>query len=136
MELDDIRPYFNLTAEEAARILGLSTIKLRKISTRLGIKKWPYRRIKSILNMIHVFKYLIHINKCYVTRRMYFDKLVQLIPIYEKLIETGNSDKVFFKTIIKNNHKLIKKHVDTVEFKQYVESTNTNIKMSLDYILN
>ncbi|KAG2393732.1 hypothetical protein C9374_007263 [Naegleria lovaniensis] len=47
---DDIKPYFYFPESEAAKRLGCSKSKLKRIKTRLNIERWPYRRIQSLLN--------------------------------------------------------------------------------------
>ena len=46
----DIKGYFFLPENEAAKRLGCSKSKLKRIKTRLNIERWPYRRIQSLLN--------------------------------------------------------------------------------------
>ena len=47
---DDIKKHFFLPENEAAKRLGCSKSKLKRIKTRLNIERWPYRRIQSLLN--------------------------------------------------------------------------------------
>ncbi|EFC50567.1 predicted protein [Naegleria gruberi] len=47
---DDIKKHFFLPEGEAAKRLGCSKSKLKRIKTRLNIERWPYRRIQSLLN--------------------------------------------------------------------------------------
>jgi len=46
---NDIKQYFFLPEGEAAKKLGCSKSKLKRIKTRLNIERWPYRRIQSLL---------------------------------------------------------------------------------------
>lgn len=53
LSLDNIKRYFCYTSIEAAKRLGVSYSKLKKVARNYGIKRWPYRKIKSLDNMIN-----------------------------------------------------------------------------------
>ncbi|KAL9648925.1 hypothetical protein ABK040_008305 [Willaertia magna] len=43
----DLKLYFNISENEAAKKLGISKSKLKRIKGKLNIERWPYRRIQS-----------------------------------------------------------------------------------------
>jgi hypothetical protein len=43
-----LRIYFNKPLHEAARCLGICATAVKKICRKMGIKEWPYQRIKPI----------------------------------------------------------------------------------------
>eukprot|EP00761_Pharyngomonas_kirbyi_P011817 gb/GECH01011843.1/.p1 GENE.gb/GECH01011843.1/~~gb/GECH01011843.1/.p1 ORF type:complete len:320 (+),score=104.21 gb/GECH01011843.1/:1-960(+) len=48
LSLSDLKPYFSLPETKAAKKLGMSLSTLKKTCRRLGISRWPYRKLKSI----------------------------------------------------------------------------------------
>ena len=46
--LDEVSPYFHLPIEAAARELGVCSSALKRRCRRLGIKRWPFRKVKLI----------------------------------------------------------------------------------------
>ena len=50
--LDIITKYFDLIINDAANKIGVCTSVLKKICRKNGIKRWPYRKIKSIKKII------------------------------------------------------------------------------------
>lgn len=49
---DNIKKYYIYPIKEAAKLLGCCTSVLKKIMRKNGIKRWPYRKIKSLNNII------------------------------------------------------------------------------------
>ncbi|KAJ0031148.1 hypothetical protein Pint_13716 [Pistacia integerrima] len=52
LTLEDLRNYFHLPIEEAARRLRLCPTVVKKICRRYGLHRWPYRKIKSLERQI------------------------------------------------------------------------------------
>ncbi|XXG81719.1 hypothetical protein AAC387_Pa09g2292 [Persea americana] len=48
LKLNDLINYFHLPIQLASKRLGLCSTVLKKICRRNGLKRWPYRKIKSI----------------------------------------------------------------------------------------
>eukprot|EP00850_Spirogloea_muscicola_P025932 SM004872S16483 [mRNA] locus=s4872:96:631:+ [translate_table: standard] len=46
--LEQVSPYFHLPIEEAARELGVCSSALKRRCRRLGIKRWPFRKVRSM----------------------------------------------------------------------------------------
>ncbi|CAI5480647.1 unnamed protein product [Closterium sp. Yama58-4] len=46
--LEDVSPFFHLPIEEAARELGVCSSALKRRCRRLGIKRWPFRKVRAI----------------------------------------------------------------------------------------
>ena len=49
LTLDDLLPYFEMPIEEAAEKLGCCSSALKRRTRKLGIKRWPYRKLHSSL---------------------------------------------------------------------------------------
>ncbi|CAI7877256.1 unnamed protein product [Closterium sp. NIES-54] len=47
--LEDVSPFFHLPIEEAARELGVCSSALKRRCRRLGIKRWPFRKVGATL---------------------------------------------------------------------------------------
>ena len=47
LTLDDLLPYFEMPIEEAAEKLGCCSSALKRRTRKLGIKRWPYRKVPS-----------------------------------------------------------------------------------------
>jgi len=47
MELDDLLPYFDKPIEQAATALGCCSSALKRRTRKLGVDRWPYRRLHS-----------------------------------------------------------------------------------------
>lgn len=52
LTLKEISKHFNTPIQEAAKALGVCPTILKKICRRLGIGRWPYRRVNSLNKMI------------------------------------------------------------------------------------
>ena len=52
LTLSDMRRYFHLPITEVSKSWGISTTVFKRICRRLTIKKWPYRKVKSIASAI------------------------------------------------------------------------------------
>ncbi|CAI5507185.1 unnamed protein product [Closterium sp. Naga37s-1] len=50
--LEDVSPFFHLPIEEAARELGVCSSALKRRCRRLGIKRWPFRKVRSMSNSL------------------------------------------------------------------------------------
>jgi hypothetical protein len=53
LSLKNIEKYYIYPIAEAAKLLGCCTSVLKKIMRKFGIKRWPYRKIKSLDKMIN-----------------------------------------------------------------------------------
>ncbi|KAK2076831.1 hypothetical protein QBZ16_005057 [Prototheca wickerhamii] len=49
---EEHRAIFNLPADQACRALGVSLTVLKRVCRRLGIERWPFRRVKSLERII------------------------------------------------------------------------------------
>lgn len=47
--LDDLLPVVHLREKDAAKVLNMCTTKLKRVSRRVGIVRWPSRRVKPLL---------------------------------------------------------------------------------------
>ncbi|XP_031106263.1 protein RKD4-like [Ipomoea triloba] len=56
--LNTISKFFHLPAAQAARELNVSEDKLKRMCTKLGIKRWPYRKLQSMDNLLENLQYL------------------------------------------------------------------------------
>lgn len=45
--LEDVSPFFHLPIEEAAKELGVCSSALKRRCRRLGIKRWPFRKVRA-----------------------------------------------------------------------------------------
>ena len=52
LKIDDLSHLFHLPINEAAKELDICTSVLKKICRKLGIKRWPHRKIKSLDRII------------------------------------------------------------------------------------
>ena len=52
LTLKEISKHFNTPIQDAAKALGVCPTILKKICRRLGIGRWPYRRVNSLNKMI------------------------------------------------------------------------------------
>ncbi|CAM0909177.1 unnamed protein product [Alopecurus aequalis] len=48
MQFSDIAPYFHLRISEAAEKLDIRTTALKGISRRVGVQRWPHRKLKKL----------------------------------------------------------------------------------------
>ena len=48
LTLTDVEPLFELPSKEAAKILGISNNHLKRMCRRIGIERWPHRKIRSL----------------------------------------------------------------------------------------
>ncbi|CAK9165908.1 unnamed protein product [Ilex paraguariensis] len=48
LTLKDVRQYFNLPIDDAAKKMNICPTVMKKICRRDGLLRWPYRKIKSI----------------------------------------------------------------------------------------
>ncbi|CAM9132423.1 unnamed protein product, partial [Discosporangium mesarthrocarpum] len=53
--LGDLERYFEYPIEEVSRMMGVSTTIIKRLCRKYGIKRWPYRQIRSVNKSI---KYL------------------------------------------------------------------------------
>ncbi|KAF5191713.1 Rkd5 [Thalictrum thalictroides] len=56
LSFDDICKYFDRPSAEASACLNIGETLLKKKCREFGILKWPYRKIKSLDNLIHNIK--------------------------------------------------------------------------------
>ncbi|VVB14692.1 unnamed protein product [Arabis nemorensis] len=56
LTLDDVKKYFHLPIEHAARRMDVCPTVLKKICRRGGLPRWPYRKIKSLQRKIAALK--------------------------------------------------------------------------------
>ncbi|CAL0333609.1 unnamed protein product [Lupinus luteus] len=56
MKLSDLSDYFHLPIEEAARKLNVCSSVVKGVCRREGVKRWPQRKITSIVKQITVLK--------------------------------------------------------------------------------
>ncbi|XP_027356920.1 uncharacterized protein LOC113866238 [Abrus precatorius] len=56
MELSDFSDYFHLPIEEASRQVSLCPTVVKKICRRAKLKRWPYRKVKSITKQIGLLR--------------------------------------------------------------------------------
>ncbi|XP_044470935.1 protein RKD4-like [Mangifera indica] len=54
LRLGDLRNYFHLPIEEAAKRLRLCPTVVKKICRRYGLLRWPHRKIKSLERQIQI----------------------------------------------------------------------------------
>ncbi|KAJ0988466.1 hypothetical protein J5N97_006822 [Dioscorea zingiberensis] len=52
LQLTDLAEYFHLPIAEASKELSLCTTAIKKICRKYGMRRWPYRKVKSIDKMI------------------------------------------------------------------------------------
>jgi len=50
--LDELKGFFHLPLNEAAKTLGICTTLLKKVCRKHNIRRWPYRQIQSIISSI------------------------------------------------------------------------------------
>lgn len=146
LTFEDIKPFLHLPQDDAAKELSCSDTFLKQQCRKMGISRWPYRQVRSLSNMIAVLYYLLSSNKIdYMNRKMFLFKLYEILPLYREVMETGKISDVSLSVIVKPYLKLVKKHLNTEEFKSFKENKNIpylfefekrDIRMSLDYILN
>nr|GMC64551.1 protein RKD1-like [Ipomoea batatas] len=55
---DTISPLFHLPASQAANELNVREDKLTKMCKKLGVKRWPYRKLHSLDNLLANLQYL------------------------------------------------------------------------------
>ncbi|CAM9230162.1 unnamed protein product, partial [Choristocarpus tenellus] len=46
--LRDLERYFEYPIEEVSRMMGVSTTIIKRLCRKYGIKRWPYRQIRSV----------------------------------------------------------------------------------------
>jgi hypothetical protein len=46
--LKDVEPLFEFPSKEAAKSLGISNNNLKRMCRRIGIERWPHRKIRSL----------------------------------------------------------------------------------------
>jgi hypothetical protein len=51
--ISDLRPYFEMTLEDAAVDFGASVAHMKRLCRKCQIKKWPYRQLKGITETIN-----------------------------------------------------------------------------------
>lgn len=59
LTLKDLRNYFNLPIEEAARRLRLCPTVVKKICRKYGLNRWPYRKVSSFTPLFLPYNVLI-----------------------------------------------------------------------------
>lgn len=138
IELEELRQFFTLNAEQASRELGCSIDTLKKTCRKLGIRRWPYRQIKSIHNMISVYEYLLSTESDAKIRGKCVDTLVQLIPVYENIVNTGIEIKSFSERFVSPNYKIVSQYIYSYEYNKYIESLENkpDIRMTVNFLLN
>nr|GME20452.1 replication factor A protein 1-like [Ipomoea batatas] len=55
---DTISPLFHLPPSQAAKELNVSEDKLTRMCKKLGVKRWPYRKLHSLDNLLQNLQYL------------------------------------------------------------------------------
>lgn len=50
--MESVAPYFHMKFEDASRSSGMSPTSFKKCTRKLGIKKWPYRKIHALSKAI------------------------------------------------------------------------------------
>ncbi|KAK4770397.1 hypothetical protein SAY87_030929 [Trapa incisa] len=56
MTLEDFAYYFHLPLDAAAEILDLSPTVIKKICRRRGLRRWPYRKVRSLKKQIRMLR--------------------------------------------------------------------------------
>uniref|UniRef100_A0A1D2A4X3 RWP-RK domain-containing protein n=1 Tax=Auxenochlorella protothecoides TaxID=3075 RepID=A0A1D2A4X3_AUXPR len=51
--LEDVAAHFHLPADKACQQLGISLTVLKRVCRRVGVDRWPYRRVKSLERIFH-----------------------------------------------------------------------------------
>eukprot|EP00195_Chlamydomonas_chlamydogama_P007291 CAMPEP_0202902340 /NCGR_PEP_ID=MMETSP1392-20130828/16795_1 /ASSEMBLY_ACC=CAM_ASM_000868 /TAXON_ID=225041 /ORGANISM="Chlamydomonas chlamydogama, Strain SAG 11-48b" /LENGTH=788 /DNA_ID=CAMNT_0049589089 /DNA_START=500 /DNA_END=2866 /DNA_ORIENTATION=- len=51
LDMEDMRRYFHLPSEAAAAALGCSRSMLKRRCRKLGMKRWPYRKVQSLMKL-------------------------------------------------------------------------------------
>lgn len=69
IKLSEIKKYFHLPIASAAKKFGICATLLKKICRTYDIKKWPYRKISSIVNSIKSLDIALKCNVLDVTKK-------------------------------------------------------------------
>lgn len=84
--LNTISKFFHLPAAQAARELNVSDDKLKRMCTKLGIKRWPYRKLQSMDNLLENLQYLSK-DKTYAVNK---EKVIELQKEKERMLKDPN----------------------------------------------
>nr|GMD54001.1 replication factor A protein 1-like [Ipomoea batatas] len=83
---DTISPLFHLPASQAAKELNVSEDKLTKMCKKLGVKRWPYRKLHSLDNLLENLQYLSKL-KTYIVGK---ERVIELQEEKKRILKDPN----------------------------------------------
>nr|GMD68539.1 protein RKD1-like [Ipomoea batatas] len=83
---DTISPLFHLPASQAAKELNVSEDKLTRMCKKLGVKRWPYRKLQSLDNLLANLQYLSKL-KTYIVGK---ERVIELQKEKERILKDPN----------------------------------------------
>nr|GME01624.1 replication factor A protein 1-like [Ipomoea batatas] len=81
-----ISPLFHLPASQAAKELNVSEDKLTKMCKKLGVKRWPYRKLHSLDNLLENLQYLSKL-KTYIVGK---ERVIELQEEKKRILKDPN----------------------------------------------
>nr|GME04307.1 protein RKD1-like [Ipomoea batatas] len=84
--LDTISPLFHLPASQAAKELNVSEDKLTKMCKKLGVKRWPYRKLHSLDNLLENLQHLSKL-KTYIVGK---ERVIELQEEKKRILKDPN----------------------------------------------
>nr|GMD34238.1 replication factor A protein 1-like [Ipomoea batatas] len=83
---DTISPLFHLPASQAAKELNVSEDKLTRMCKKLGVKRWPYRKLHSLDNLLENLQYLSKL-KTYIVGK---ERVIELKEEKKRILKDPN----------------------------------------------
>lgn len=146
LTLDQLQQYFNVSSSEAIKKLNYPKHIFHASCKNIGIIYWPYRQLKSLSNIISIYKYLLTFNTLDIdTKQEYLRNLNNITFMYNRVYRTGISYNNIYH-LLNYHYKIIHQHCDN--YKEFVDIAKNNLnlmnnntsdiqnKMSIDFILN
>jgi hypothetical protein len=101
LTVEKIKPYYNLSIQEAAKKLGICETLLKKFCRRNGIKRWPHRMIRSIENILATLKDELYEAKTQAEKNRIEDEIKSYYEKYEIIVDNPN---IVFQSIVSKNN--------------------------------
>nr|GMC49875.1 protein RKD1-like [Ipomoea batatas] len=131
---DTISPLFHLPASQAAKELNVSEYKLTKMCKKLGVKRWPYRKLHSLDNLLENLQYLSKL-KTYIVGK---ERVIELQEEKERILKDPNIELCAETQVLMESSRKKRRYrhlMDTSHSSHYANSSKVHVIKSeeIDY---
>nr|GMD83803.1 protein RKD1-like [Ipomoea batatas] len=124
--LDTISPLFHLPASQAAKELNVSEDKLTKMCKKLGVKRWPYRKLHSLDNLLENLQHLSKL-KTYIVGK---ERVIELQEEKKRILKDPNIELCAETQVLMESSRKKRRYrhlMDTSYSSQYANSSKVRV---------